>query len=200
MCLFPHLRFREPISSKKSHAEVLAITREIIAYARSKCDHVMFSPMDATRTKPSELVEICKAADEAGTTIINIPDTVGVSTPSMIKPLVAMIRENVKCKIDVHCHNDFGLATANTIAAVEGGADQVQVTVNGIGERAGNADLAQTVMILKSIYGIQTNILTEKLVETSRMVSRFSQIAVLPIQPVVGENAFSHESGIHSPM
>ena len=183
---------------KKTHEEVLLITRDIVAYARSKCDNVMFSPMDATRTDFKELVEVCKAADEAGATIINIPDTVGVCTPSMMKPLVAMIRENVKCRIDVHCHNDFGLATANTIAAVEGGADQVQVTVNGIGERAGNADIAQTVMIMESIYAIKTNIKTEKLVETSRLVSRFSQIPVSPVQPVVGENAFSHESGIHS--
>lgn len=194
----PTSEIQRTYTIKKSHAEVLAITREIITYARSKCDIVMFSPMDATRTKPSELIEVCKAADEAGVTIINIPDTVGVSTPSMMKPLVAMIRENVKCRIDVHCHNDFGLATANTIAAVEGGADQIQVTVNGIGERAGNADLAQTVMILKAIYGMETNIQTEKLVETSRLVSRFSRIAVLPVQPVVGDNAFSHESGIHS--
>lgn len=183
---------------KKSHAEVLEITRDIISYTRSKCSLVMFSPMDATRTDPKELIEVCRVADEAGATIINLPDTVGICTPSMMKPLVEMVRKNVKCRIDVHCHNDFGLAVANTIAAVEGGADQVQVTINGIGERAGNADIAQTVMIMESIYKIKTNIITERLVETSRLVSRFAQIPVLPIQPVVGENAFSHESGIHS--
>ncbi|MDD4127453.1 MAG: 2-isopropylmalate synthase [Methanomicrobium sp.] len=194
----PTSEIQRTYTIKKTHAEVLDITREIVSYARSKCDLVMFSPMDATRTKPSELIEVCKAADGAGVDIINIPDTVGVCTPSMMRPLIEMVRENVKCRIDVHCHNDFGLAVANTIAAVEGGADQVQVTVNGIGERAGNADIAQTVMILESICGVKTGIKTEKLVETSRLVSRFSQIAVPPIQPVVGENAFSHESGIHS--
>ncbi|MDD2470311.1 MAG: 2-isopropylmalate synthase [Methanocorpusculum sp.] len=194
----PTSKIQRTYTIKKSHAEVLAITREIVSYARSKCDNVMFSPMDATRTEPSELLEVCIAADEAGATIINIPDTVGVSTPSAMREIIMMIRKNVKCRIDVHCHNDFGLATANTIAAVEGGADQVQVTVNGIGERAGNAELAQTVMILQSICGFRTNITTEKLVETSRLISRFAQIPVPPMQPVVGENAFSHESGIHS--
>ncbi|WOF17353.1 2-isopropylmalate synthase [Methanoplanus sp. FWC-SCC4] len=183
---------------KKTHEEVLEIIREIVDYACSGCDQVMFSAMDATRTNPVELIEAYMAADEAGAAVINVPDTVGVFTPSMMKPLVSQIREKVRCKIDVHCHNDFGLAVANTIAAVEGGADQVQVTVNGIGERAGNADISQTVMIMEAICGISTNIRTEKLVETSRLVSRLSGIPILPIQPVVGENAFSHESGIHS--
>ena len=194
----PTSEIQRTFTIKKTHAEVMNITREVVAYARSKVDHVMFSPMDATRTNMDELIEVCKVADEAGATIINIPDTVGVSTPSKMKEIIESVRKNVKCKIDVHCHNDFGLATSNTIAAVEGGADQVQVTVNGIGERAGNADLAQTVMILHSIYGFKTNIATEKLVETSRLISRFAQIGVPPMQPIVGENAFSHESGIHS--
>ena len=154
--------------------------------------------MDATRTEPDYLVEVCRAAKKAGATIINIPDTVGVIAPSGMKALMTRLAKEVDCPLDVHCHNDFGLAVANTVAAVEAGASQVQVTVNGLGERAGNADLAQTVMILESIYGVNTGIKKERLVETSRLISRFSGIGIAPTQPVVGENVFSHESGIHT--
>ena len=183
---------------KKSQKEVLAITGDIIRYIRSHVDLCMFSPMDATRTGGDYLIEVCQAAADAGATIINIPDTVGVMSPSGMKALVSKIARNVDCPLDVHCHNDFGLAVANTIAAVEAGASEVQVTVNGLGERAGNADLAQTVMILESIYQVKTGITKERLVETSRLVSRFSGIGIPPTQPVVGENVFSHESGIHT--
>ncbi len=182
----------------KSPGEVLAITSEIISYVRDHYGGCMFSAMDATRTSWDYLIEVFRAAAEAGATIINVPDTVGVITPSAMKVLIRKIASSVDCPIDVHCHNDFGLAVANTLAAVEAGASQVQVTINGLGERAGNADLAQTVMALESIYGIQTGIRKERLVETSRLISRFSGITVPPIQPVTGDNAFSHESGIHS--
>ena len=183
---------------KKTHEEVVAITESMIRFAHSHADHVMFSAMDATRTGTTELIEVYQAAVNAGATIINVPDTVGIASPSSMNALVSTLHETIPCPIDVHCHNDFGMAVANTISAVEGGASQVQVTVNGIGERAGNADIAQTVMALESIYGIKTGISTERLVETSRMVSRFSGISVGPTQPVVGDNAFAHESGIHS--
>jgi len=158
----------------------------------------MFSAMDATRTDWDYLIEVFRTAADAGATIINVPDTVGVISPSAMKTLITRINKEVRCPIDVHCHNDFGLAVANTIAAVEAGASQVQVTVNGLGERAGNADLAQTVMIMESMYRIRTGIVKARLVETSRLVSRFSGIGIPPTQPVVGENVFSHESGIHS--
>lgn len=183
---------------KKSREEVLTTSHEIISYARDHCDQVMFSAMDATRTDWSYLYEVLKNAVDAGATILNVPDTVGVISPSAMRILIGNITQRVKVPIDVHCHNDFGLAVANTLAAVEGGASQVQVTVNGLGERAGNADLAQTVMSLESIYGISTGIRTERIVETSRLVSRFSGMSLLPTQPVVGDNAFAHESGIHS--
>jgi 2-isopropylmalate synthase len=183
---------------KKTHPEVVKITDDIVRYAASKCDRVMFSAMDATRTGIEDLIEVYSTASGAGAEIVNVPDTVGIFTPTAMKDMVSAVREHVDCRIDVHCHNDFGLAVANTISAVEAGADQVQVTVNGIGERAGNADISQTVMIMEAIYGINTGIVTEKLVEISRLVSRFSGIAVPPVQPVVGDNAFSHESGIHS--
>lgn len=183
---------------KKTREQVLAATGEIITYVRDHLDRCMFSAMDATRTDPEYLMEVYRVAVDAGATIINVPDTVGVITPTAMKQLITRIDREVGCPIDVHCHNDFGLAVANTIAAVEGGASQVQVTVNGIGERAGNADLAQTVMILESIYGIDTGIKTTSLVETSRLVSRYAGMSTPPTQPIVGENAFAHESGIHS--
>jgi 2-isopropylmalate synthase len=183
---------------KKSHQEVLDITGEIVGYARDHCSEVMFSAMDATRTPIPELIEVYRVAVENGATVINVPDTVGVSVPTSMRGLIEAIKQEVECRIDVHCHNDFGLAVANTITAVEAGASQVQVTVNGIGERAGNADLAQTVMVLECILGIGTGITTERLVETTRVVSRYSGIPIPPIQPVVGNNAFAHESGIHS--
>jgi len=182
----------------KTREQVLEITGEIIGYARDHVSRCMFSPMDATRTEPDYLVEVCRAAKKAGATIINIPDTVGVIAPSGMKALMTRLAKEVDCPLEVHCHNDFGLAVANTVAAVEAGASQVQVTVNGLGERAGNADLAQTVMILESIYGVNTGIKKERLVETSRLISRFSGIGIAPTQPVVGENVFSHESGIHT--
>ncbi|WP_440951429.1 2-isopropylmalate synthase [Methanosphaerula subterraneus] len=183
---------------KKTREEVLASTSAIIEYVREHHGQCMFSPMDATRTEPAYLLEVCRAAAAAGATIINLPDTVGVASPTSMATMVRGIAPEVDAIIDVHCHNDFGLAVANTTMAVEAGARQVQVTVNGIGERAGNADLAQTVMVLESIYGIKTGIKTEKIVETSTLVSRYSGIPLPPMQPVVGENAFSHESGIHS--
>jgi 2-isopropylmalate synthase len=182
----------------KTRNEVLEITADIIGHVRKHSDLCMFSAMDATRTDWDYLMKVFQTAADAGATIINVPDTVGVISPSGMKTLITRINREVKCPIDVHCHNDFGLAVANTIAAVEAGASQVQVTVNGLGERAGNADLAQTVMIMESIYRIRTGIVTERLVETSHLVSRFSGITIPPTQPVVGENVFSHESGIHS--
>ena len=182
----------------KTRKEVLGITADIVGQVRKHKDLCMFSAMDATRTDWDYLIEVFRTAADAGATIINVPDTVGVISPSAMKVLVQRINREVRCPIDVHCHNDFGLAVANTIAAVEAGASQVQVTVNGLGERAGNADLAQTVMIMESIYRIRTGIEKARLVETSRLVSRFSGIAIPPTQPVVGENVFSHESGIHS--
>lgn len=183
---------------RKTHEQVIETTREVVGYVREHVDKCMFSPMDATRTELPFLIEVSRAAAEAGATIVNVPDTVGVFSPTKMHELIGALVPEVPAPLDVHCHNDFGLAVANTIAAVEAGASQVQVTVNGIGERAGNADLAQTVMVLEAILGVSTGVETKKLVETSRLVSRYSGIALPPNQPVVGENAFSHESGIHS--
>jgi 2-isopropylmalate synthase len=144
------------------------------------------------------LHRIFRAVEEAHCDIINIPDTVGVAAPFAFYGFVKDICDDVHMVVDVHCHNDFGLAVANSLAAVEAGAREVQVCVNGLGERAGNANLAETVMSLHSIFGAKTSIKTEYLVETARMVERLTGVKIPITAPVVGENAFSHESGIHS--
>ncbi|MDD1721022.1 MAG: 2-isopropylmalate synthase [Euryarchaeota archaeon] len=185
-------------SMKKTREEVYDLSIEAVDYVKQHGMQCLFSAMDATRTDLGFLRYICKGVESAGADIINIPDTVGVMAPSKMYDLIAGIRAVIAVPIDVHCHNDFGLAVANSLSAVEAGANQVQVTVNGLGERAGNADLAQTVMSLQSIFGLTTHINTEHLLETSRLVERFTKINLPPMAPVVGENAFSHESGIHS--
>ncbi len=185
-------------SMKKTREEVLNLSVEAVDYVKQHGTQCLFSAMDATRTDRGFLRDICKAVESAGADIINIPDTVGVMAPSRMHDLIAYIRAVIRVPIDVHCHNDFGLAVANSLSAIEAGADQVQVTVNGLGERAGNADLAQTVMGLQSIFGFSTHVNTQYLLETSRMVERFTRINLPPTAPIVGENAFSHESGIHS--
>ncbi len=169
-----------------------------VEYIKDHGFECMFSAMDATRTEVDYLKRIYKAVEEAGVDIINVPDTVGVATPFSMYELIKELKEHLKVPVDVHCHNDFGLATANTYAAVKAGADEVQVTVNGIGERAGNACLAEVVMTLHALEGVKTNIKTEYLVETSKLVERLSGIKLPPNTPIVGENAFAHESGIHA--
>lgn len=183
---------------KKSREEVVDMAIEAVEYIKSHGCECLFSPMDATRTDVDYLIKICKAVEDAGVDAINLPDTVGVAAPPAMKWLVGEVVKNVRVPIAVHCHNDFGLAVANSLASVEAGAKQVQVTMNSLGERAGNADMAETVMSLEAIYGISTGIKTKYLVETARLIERFSGIPVPPTMPVVGANAFSHESGIHS--
>ena len=183
---------------KKTREQVLEITDSVVRYTRDKLDGCIFSPMDATRTDVDYLIEVCKVADAAGATTIDIPDTVGIMSPFEMKRLVTKVTRAVKCNVGAHCHNDFGRAVANTIAAVEAGASQVQVTVNGLGERAGNADLAQTVMAMESIYKIPTTIKKQMLYDISQRVSTLSKVPVHPLQPVVGANVFSHSSGIHT--
>jgi len=183
---------------KKSREEIIEDSVRAVEYIKDHGRRCMFSAMDATRTEIDYLLRIYKAVEDAGVDIINVPDTVGVATPFKFYELIKKLREEIKVPIDVHCHNDFGLATANTYSAVLAGADEVQVTVNGIGERAGNANLAEVVMILKSMEGIEMNIKTEYLVETSKLVERLTGFRIPPNTPIVGENAFSHESGIHA--
>jgi 2-isopropylmalate synthase len=183
---------------KKTREQIVEDSVRAVEYIKDHGRKCMFSAMDATRTEVDYLKRIYKAVEEAGVDIINVPDTVGVATPFKFHNLIKELKDHLNIPVDVHCHNDFGLAVANTYAAVLGGADEVQVTVNGIGERAGNASLAEVVMILKSIEGIDLNIRTEYLVETSRLLERFTGFRLPPNTPIVGENAFSHESGIHA--
>ncbi len=183
---------------KKSKEEILNIISEMVSYVKEHGVKCLFSAMDATRTDIEFLINVFKVAEESKADIINIPDTVGIASPEKMFNIVKLIRENVKIPIDVHCHNDLGLAVANSVASVLAGADGVQVTINGLGERAGNASLEQVVMILHSLYNIKTNIRTEYLYETSKLVERLTGIKVMPNYPIVGDNAFSHESGIHT--
>ncbi|WP_435153627.1 LeuA family protein [Haladaptatus sp. DFWS20] len=158
----------------------------------------MFSPMDATRTDPEFMAEIVEAVSEAGVEWINVPDTCGVGTPARFADLVKQIREHTDARIDVHTHDDFGMATANAMAGLEAGAEQVQVSVNGIGERAGNAAFEEVVMAAEGVYGVDTGIDTTRITEVSEMVAEYSEVSVPVNKPVVGANAFAHESGIHA--
>jgi len=184
---------------KKSHDEIVKQSAEAVEYVKDHGRICLFSAMDATRTSADYLKRIFGAVEEVGCDIINIPDTVGVAMPTTFYGLAKEICDNTKdMVVDVHCHNDFGLAVANSLAAFEAGAREIQVAVNGLGERAGNANLAETVMGLHAMYKAKTDIKTEYLVETAKLVERFSEIRISPTAPIVGDNAFSHESGIHS--
>jgi 2-isopropylmalate synthase len=189
---------------KMDRSEVLGKAAEMVSYARSLCPEVEFSPEDATRTDPEFLYRILEAVINAGARVVNIPDTVGYMTPSEIGGLIRNIRNNVsnidKAVISVHCHNDLGMAVANTLSAIENGAGQVECTMNGLGERAGNAALEEVVMALrtrKDYYGTSTRIVTEKLYRTSSLISFATGVQVQPNKAIVGANAFAHESGIH---
>ncbi|MFB6281511.1 MAG: LeuA family protein [Haloferacaceae archaeon] len=158
----------------------------------------MYSPMDATRTDEEYLMEVVEAVSEAGTDWINIPDTCGVATPTRFGRMVGRVVDRTDARIDVHTHDDFGLAAANALAGFEAGAAQAQVSVNGIGERAGNAAYEEVVMAAESLYGVDTGIDTTRITELSRIIEEYSDIPVPPNKPVIGRNAFSHESGIHA--
>jgi len=158
----------------------------------------MFSPMDATRTDPDYLAAVIEAVTDAGTDWINIPDTCGVATPTRFGDLIAYVADHTDARIDVHTHDDFGLAGANALAGFENGAAQAQVSVNGIGERAGNAAYEEVVMAAEALYGVDTGIDTTRITEISRIIEEVSEVSVPPNKPVVGSNAFSHESGIHA--
>lgn len=189
---------------KKPEDEILKLARKAVKLAKKYCDDVEFSPEDAARTKEDFLFRVIEAVIEAGATTVNIPDTVGYSTPHEFGDLITKIRENVpnikKAIISVHCHNDLGLGVANSLAAIKSGAKQVECTINGLGERAGNASLEEIVMALKTrsdFYHKATSIKTPLLYKTSRLVSHLTGMVVQPNKAVVGQNAFSHEAGIH---
>ncbi|MFC5279412.1 LeuA family protein [Halorubrum rubrum] len=158
----------------------------------------MFSPMDATRTDPDYLTEIVEAVSDAGTDWINIPDTCGVAMPTSFGKTVKAVVEATDARVDVHTHDDFGMAAANAVMGFENGAEQAQVSVNGIGERAGNAAYEEVVMAVESVYGVDTGIDTTQITKLARIVEDASDIPVPANKPVTGRNAFAHESGIHA--
>ncbi len=182
---------------KMTREQVVEKAVDGVTYAKDHGVAVEFSAEDATRTELDYLRTVLMSAQEAGADRINVPDTVGVIIPRAMGYLVGRIAEVVKIPISVHCHNDFGMAAANSLAAVEMGATQVHVTINGLGERAGNASLEEVVMSLHSFYNVKTNIVTQRIYPTSQLVSRLTGIPVQPNKAIVGENAFAHESGIH---
>ncbi|MGQ9693341.1 MAG: 2-isopropylmalate synthase [Thermodesulfobacteriota bacterium] len=189
---------------RKSREEVLEETGRAVAYAKRYTPEIEFSAEDATRSDPEFLAQVVEAAIEAGATIINIPDTVGYIIPAEFGKLISFLEERVrnidKVILSVHCHNDLGMAVANSLMAVEKGARQVECTVNGIGERAGNASLEEIVMALKTrrdYFPYRVDVISEQIYPTSRLLSTITGIPVPPNKAIVGANAFAHEAGIH---
>ncbi|MCX6149874.1 MAG: 2-isopropylmalate synthase [Ignavibacteriales bacterium] len=191
-------------SLEEKRKTVLKMSYDMVQYAKTFTEDVEFSAEDAGRTDIGYLAEVIETAIDAGANTVNIPDTTGYTMPSEFGLKIAELKRRVKnidkAIISIHCHNDLGLAVANTLTAIENGARQVECTINGIGERAGNASLEEIVMALKvrkDLWNYYTNIQTEEIYNTSRMVSGFTGIVVQPNKAIVGENAFAHESGIH---
>src|SRR5438270_13336920 len=190
---------------KKTRSEVIEMTRNAVRLARSFAEEVEFSAEDATRSDVDYLCDVFAAAVDQGATILNVPDTVGYTLPNEFSELVRQVRDRVvgdrtDITISVHCHNDLGLAVANSLAAVAAGARQVECTVNGLGERAGNTSMEEVVMALKTrsdFFGLETGVVTEQIYPASRLVSQITGIAIPINKPIVGENAFAHEAGIH---
>lgn len=188
----------------KSPNQIIQMAIEAVKMAKMFCDDVEFSPMDAARSDPNYLYEIIEATIEAGAATINIPDTVGYAVPEQFGTLIKNILENVsnadQAVISVHCHDDLGMALINTLTALKNGARQAECTLNGLGERAGNASLEEVVMALKTrsnYFNLYTNVKTREICQTSRLVSRLMGILVPPNKAIVGANAFAHSSGIH---
>src|ERR1700757_1908952 len=184
--------------------DVKGQARAAVAHARQYVDDVEFSPMDATRADIEYTAEVCQIAIDEGATTINIPDTVGYTMPhefaEYLEKLYALIPDLKDVILSVHCHDDLGLAVANSFAGLRAGARQVECAINGIGERAGNASLEEIVMLLHTrepTVGLHTGVITKEIARTSRLVSRLTGYVVQPNKAVIGRNAFAHESGIH---
>ncbi|MFC2031799.1 2-isopropylmalate synthase [Chloroflexota bacterium] len=189
---------------KKSREEILQTSRDMTARARKYTDDVEFSPMDASRTEPSYIYQILETVIDAGANTVNIPDTVGYAVTDELGNLISGIFQNVpsidQAIVSIHCHNDLGLAVANSLESIKRGARQVECTINGIGERAGNASLEEIVMAIKTrsdFYDMTTDIDTRQIYKASRLVSELTGFSVQPNKAIVGANAFRHQSGIH---
>ncbi|HRX81754.1 MAG TPA: 2-isopropylmalate synthase, partial [Pirellulaceae bacterium] len=195
-----HREFKLKMTTEEIVKRAVAGVKRAVSY----CDNVEFSPEDAARTEKDFLCEVVEAAIDAGATTVNIPDTVGYATPAQMGETIKMLCDRVpnidKAIISIHCHNDLGLAVANSLAAVTNGAGQIECTINGIGERAGNCSLEEVVMAMRTrndFYGCDTGINTHRLVPTSRLVSSITGMQVQRNKAIVGRNAFAHEAGIH---
>src|ERR1700704_5809019 len=195
-----HLQYKLRITRE----QCLSQAREAFRFAKSLCDDVEFSPEDATRTEPDFLCRVLEAVVEAGATTLNIPDTVGYTIPSEFGDLITTIRQRVKgienVTISAHCHNDLGMAVANALAAVSAGARQVECTINGIGERAGNASLEEIVMAMRvrpDRFAYETGVVGEQIFPASQLLSEITGVPVQPNKAIIGRNAFAHEAGIH---
>ncbi len=195
-----HLKYQFRISRE----EALERSVNMVKYAKSLVDDVEFSPMDAARTDVNYLCEVIEAVIDAGALTVNIPDTVGYSIPhefgALIKEICVRVKNVDKAVISVHCHNDLGLAASNSLAAIINGAGQIECTVNGIGERAGNCSMEEVVMAMRTrqdIFNADTGITSEEIIRSSRLVSKITGMSVQPNKAIVGANAFAHESGIH---
>ena len=190
---------------KKAEGEILRLAVQAVKYAKGYCQDIEFSPEDASRSEREFLFKVVEAVIKAGATTVNIPDTVGYAEPEEFGNLIGAIKDSVpninKAIISVHCHNDLGLAVANSLEAIKNGARQVECTINGIGERAGNASLEEIVMALdtrKDIFGnLKTDIRKKQIYKASRLVSKFTGFVIAPNKAIVGANAFRHEAGIH---
>jgi 2-isopropylmalate synthase len=195
-----HLHYKLRMTRAQAFDAIVAM----VAYGRQRCPEVEFSAEDASRTDMNYLCEVMAAAADAGATILNLPDTTGYSVPEEYGQIFRRVREHLGGRqgltLSAHCHNDLGLAVANSLAAVRAGARQVECTINGIGERAGNASLEETAVALavrQASFGVRTNITLEKIYPTSRLLSDITGVRVPPNKAVVGANAFAHEAGIH---
>lgn len=191
-------------SLNKSKEEIIKILRDAIKFAKGFTDKIAFGAEDATRTEPEFLYRVCEEAIDAGALVVGLPDTVGWLVPEGVKEMIGGVRKNVsnfkKALLAAHFHNDLGLAVANSLAAVECGVNIVQCTVNGLGERAGNASLEELVMALKTrkdYYEAKLNIETRELFKTSQLVEKLTSVAISPHKPIVGRNVFASEAGIH---
>ena len=195
-----HMKYKLQMSPE----QVLQRISEMVAYAKSLCDDIEFSAEDASRSEWAFLAQCYSNAVAAGATTLNVPDTVGYSTPMEMAELITYLRQNVtgieNVDISVHCHNDLGMAVANSLACVKAGATQIECTVNGIGERAGNASLEELVMAIhtrRDFYDAETGINTRQIYRSSKLLSNITGVPIPPTKAVVGANAFAHESGIH---
>jgi len=195
-----HREFKLKMGKQQIIERAVAGVRRAVEY----CPDVEFSPEDAARTEPDFLCEVVEAAIDAGATTVNIPDTVGYATPAQMSNCINVLRRRVpnidRAVISVHCHNDLGMAVANSLAAVEAGAGQVECTINGLGERAGNCSLEEVVMALRTrndFYHADTRVVSQRLVPTSRLVASITGMLVQRNKAIVGQNAFAHEAGIH---